>query len=89
MLSSAKFCKSEPSKKNMSFMNMLNNIGPSIDSCGMSDRINFKRLKFFLILIHDMYPLKYDSISFRVLVSKPETSSFATTVSNGENTQKS
>ena len=78
MLSSAKLCKSESSKKNMSLMNMLNNIGPSIDSCGMSDRINFKRLKLFLILTHCMCPLKYDRISVRVLVSKPETLSFAT-----------
>ena len=78
VLSSAKLCKSEPSKKNMSFMNMLKNIGSSIDPCGMSDRINFKMLKLFLILTHYLCPLKYDSISFRVLVSKPYSSSFAT-----------
>ena len=72
-----KLCKSEPSKKNMSLMNMLKNIGSSIDPCGMSDRINFKKLKLFLILTHGLCPLKYDGISFRVLVSKPYSSSFA------------
>ena len=79
VLSSAKLCKSENSKKNMSFMNMLKNIGSSIDPCGiMSDRIDFKKLKLFLILTHCLCPLRYDSISFRVLVSKPYSSSFAT-----------
>ena len=38
VLSSAKLCKSEPSKKNMSFMNMLSDIGPSIDPCGTPGR---------------------------------------------------
>ena len=65
----------------MSFMNMLNNIGPIIDPCGMSDRINFKRLKLFLLLTHCLRSLRYDSISFRVLVSRPP-------VSHGANSQK-
>ena len=81
VLSSAKLCKSEPSEKNLSFMNMLKNIGSSIYPCGMSDRINFKKLKLFLILTHCFCPLRYDSISFRVLVSKPYSSSFATSKS--------
>ena len=51
-----KIVQVRPSKKNMSFMNMLNNIG--IDPCGMSDRINFKRLKLFLILTHCLRPLR-------------------------------
>ena len=84
VLSSAKLCKSEPSKKNMSFMNMLKNIGSSIDPCGMSNRINLKRLKLFLILTHCLRPLRYDSISFRVLVSKPQASIFATSKSWGK-----
>ena len=84
LLSSAKLCKSEPSKKNMSFMNMLKNIGSSIVPCGMSNRINFKRLKLFVILTHCLRPLRYDSISFRILVSKPYASSFATSKSWGK-----
>ena len=84
VLSSAKLCKSEPSKKNMSFMNTLKNIGSSIDPCGMSNRINFKRLKLFLILTHCLRPPRYDSIRFRVLVSKPYSSSFATSKSWGK-----
>ena len=39
VLSSAKLCKSEPSKKNMLLMNMLSDIGPSIDPCGTPGRI--------------------------------------------------
>ena len=81
VLSSAELCKSEPSKKNISFINMLKNIGSSIDRCGMSDRINFKKLKLYLILTHCLCPLRYDSISLRVLASKPYSSSFATSKS--------
>ena len=60
------------------FHEYVENIGSSIDPCGMLDRINFKKLKLFLILRHSLCPLRYDSISFRVLVSKPYSSSFAT-----------
>ena len=81
VLSCAKLCKSEPSKKNVSLMNMLKNIGSSIDPYEMSDRINFKKLKLFLILTHCLCPLRYDGISFRVLVSRPYSSRFATSKS--------
>ena len=75
-------CKSEPSKKNVSLMNMLKNTASSIDPYGMSDGISFKKLKLFLILTHCLCPLRYDSISFRVLVSKPYSSRFATSKSS-------
>ena len=79
VLLSAKLCKSEPmQQEKYVFHEYVENIGSSIDPCGMSDRINFKKLKLFLILTHGLCPLKYDSISFRVLVSKPYSSSFAT-----------